>query len=202
MIKLEKTKRGFAAAWESGGGWTSTGSAFIIAGPKGEAPAPLYVRRRGELACEDHALIVVKAGFFVVNARHHRRDFTIRVSRIMKIKDVPCGWVGDRWALPDYKVVTGLWYSQPSPTPPKRCPKCGGTEFAPVPVPDGTPYWTCSGKVPAGETELVAEFSRGEWDNDPPDFLSAAIEAAKDKATCYHCREPHFVTEAAPTTER
>lgn len=45
--------------------------------------------------------------------------------------------------------------------------------------------------------EKVAEFSNGEWDN-LPQFLEDAVEAAMEKATCYHCREPHFAKEPAP----
>jgi len=47
------------------------------------------------------------------------------------------------------------------------------------------------------EAEVVDyfRFEMGEWDREPPKFLEAAIEAAKDKATCYHCREPHFMSE-------
>lgn len=46
-------------------------------------------------------------------------------------------------------------------------------------------------------TELVAEFFDGEWDN-LPQFLEEAVEAAKAKATCYHCREPYFAKEPVP----
>lgn len=45
----------------------------------------------------------------------------------------------------------------------------------------------------------VAEFSNGEWDD--PDIAHAygsAIGAAKSKATCYHCREPHYIDEGFP----
>jgi len=42
--------------------------------------------------------------------------------------------------------------------------------------------------------EKIAEFSNGEWDN-LPQFLEDAVEAAMYKATCYHCREPHFIAE-------
>jgi hypothetical protein len=43
------------------------------------------------------------------------------------------------------------------------------------------------------ELEPVAVFSSGEWDREPDDSLWDAILAARDKATCYHCREPHFI---------
>ena len=41
--------------------------------------------------------------------------------------------------------------------------------------------------------ERVNCFDRGEWDAELPAFLTDAVEAAVNKATCYHCREPHFV---------
>jgi len=39
----------------------------------------------------------------------------------------------------------------------------------------------------------VYEFSEGEWNAELPAFLEAAVQAAKEKATCYHCREAHFI---------
>lgn len=39
---------------------------------------------------------------------------------------------------------------------------------------------------------IIGEYSRGEWDEEHH-FLIHAVEAAHKKATCYHCRWPHFV---------
>jgi len=36
-------------------------------------------------------------------------------------------------------------------------------------------------------------FSMGEWDTEIPYSLVPAVDAAAEKAACYHCREPHFV---------
>jgi len=41
--------------------------------------------------------------------------------------------------------------------------------------------------------ETVSRYDRGEWDTDFPASLVTAVKAAVEKATCYHCREPHFV---------
>jgi uncharacterized protein Veg len=42
----------------------------------------------------------------------------------------------------------------------------------------------------------LACFDMGEWDNEEVAArYEDAIRAAKEKATCYHCREPHFLTE-------
>lgn len=48
------------------------------------------------------------------------------------------------------------------------------------------------------ETAVVEQtncFSMGEWDAELPAYLEAAVQAAMQKATCYHCREPHFIAE-------
>jgi len=45
------------------------------------------------------------------------------------------------------------------------------------------------------DLELVCEYSHGEWGVEPSDFLSDAIDAAVEKADCYHCREPHYIKE-------
>lgn len=48
----------------------------------------------------------------------------------------------------------------------------------------------------AAELETINSFSRGEWDVDLQKYLVDAVEAAKAKATCYHCRNPHFTKES------
>ena len=134
-MKIERTKKGHPALWESGGGYSNTGEATIIAGPNGEKKAPLYTWRRGPLACAHHALFVVHGGDMVITANHHREDFEIRVWRIDQI-------------LKEEVRLT-----------------------------------------------LIYEYSRGEWDAELPASLEAAVKAAMQKATCYHCREPHYVRD-------
>ena len=134
-VKIERTKKGLPAMWESGGGFSNTGRATIIANGDGTTKKPVYIRRRGPLACENHALFVVKPGDIVVEANHHRRDFEIRIWRIDQIREEDAQFT------------------------------------------------------------LVNEYSRGEWDIKPPEYLQAAVEAAKEKATCYHCRGPHYVRD-------
>ena len=85
-IKIERTKKGFPALWECGGGYTNTGEATIIAGPNGEKKTPLYIRRRGPLACAHHALFVVREGDIVIESSHHRGDFHHQVYRIIGIR--------------------------------------------------------------------------------------------------------------------
>jgi hypothetical protein len=85
-ISIERTKKGLPALWESGGGYSNTGEATLIAGPNGEKKAPLYIRRRGPLACAHHALFVVREGDIVIESSHHRGDFHHLVFRIVAIR--------------------------------------------------------------------------------------------------------------------
>ena len=85
-IPLERTRKGLPALWEGGGGYSNTGDATLIAGPSGEKKAPLYIRRRGPLACAHHALFVVRKGDIVIESSHHRGDFRHQVYRIVAIR--------------------------------------------------------------------------------------------------------------------
>jgi hypothetical protein len=139
-LALTLTKSGVPCLWEQGGGMSNTGSACIVTGLNGEPVTPVYIRRKGTLACDRHALIPVRVGSFVVEATHHRGDFDIQVYRISKI----------------------------------------------------------SGDI--AEADIFLQFTEGEWSNVPKEYsadlvIIEATEAAKNKAMCYHCREPHYVKE-------
>ena len=42
--------------------------------------------------------------------------------------------------------------------------------------------------------DRMYEFSQGEWDEEPPEFLMDAINAAVEKSKCYHCRSAHYAS--------
>lgn len=148
FISIEKTKKGYPALWESGGGYSNTGEATIIANSDGTPKKPVYIRQRGDLANKHHALFIVSTGDLVIMADHHREDFNINVHRIANITEEEA------------------------------------------------------------ELQLLASYQQGEWDNkDIEEAIEAvkqnnnhtyydigyAIEEAKNKAMCYHCREPHYI---------
>ena len=136
-VLIERTKKGYPAFWEAGGGYTNTGEATIIASPSGGPKKPVYVRRRGHLANGNHALFILEVGDYIIFANHHRGDFYIEISKILGFDDKE----GEAVAI----------------------------------------------------VEQVNCFSSGEWDAELPAYLEAAVQAAMQKATCYHCREPHFI---------
>ena len=41
--------------------------------------------------------------------------------------------------------------------------------------------------------EEVNSFSQGEWEKELPEFLNPAVQASMKKASCYHCRKPHYI---------
>lgn len=134
-IGIERTRKGYPALWESGGGMMNTGGAMVVAGPRGEKLKPVYIRGRGHLANSKHALFVIREGYTVVWADHHRGDYHITLLRITKILDEEA------------------------------------------------------------ELEPIADFDQGEWGQEPPEWAWPAIEAVREKASCYHCREPHYAKE-------
>ena len=134
-IKIERTKKGYPALWECGGGFTNTGEATIIASPSGGPKRAIYIRNRGQLANAHHALIPIEVGDYIIFANHHREDFEIELYKVVDFEE-------------DVAIV-----------------------------------------------KLEHEFSRGEWGKEPPAYLEQAVHTAMFKATCYHCREPHFIAE-------
>ena len=94
--KIDATKRGFPAMWESGGGMTSGGSATIIAKPDGSKPRAVYTPRGGHLSCGQHALVCVHEGFYLVHARVSRgvrSGATIEWIISTSVKDID----GEKW---------------------------------------------------------------------------------------------------------
>ncbi len=41
--------------------------------------------------------------------------------------------------------------------------------------------------------EMAYEFSGGQWNEPLPEYLKAAVSAATEKATTYHCRSPFYI---------
>lgn len=81
-LRIEKTKSGYPALWEAGGGATNTGESTVIAAGDGGRKKAIYVRKRGHLSNAQHALVVLAIGDHIVKSYHKRRDFWIRVYKI------------------------------------------------------------------------------------------------------------------------
>ena len=59
---------------------------------------------------------------------------------------------------------------------------------------DITIYRIAKINADTADIEFGTEFSNGEWREPlPPAEFEAAVQAAQEKATCYHCRSPHYI---------
>jgi hypothetical protein len=205
-IKIERSKSGIPCIWEKGGGYTNTGEATIVAGKNGLPKKAIYIRQRGELANAEHALMPVEIGDYVIEANHHRKDFYISVMKIVDIEEQKEKTLGN-----SIENLTVAEYDE-------KYPPFGylgetvsqGVNGYPIKkLPNGN-YVMAKGRDEIWgytiypEVERIemyatlkpfASFGMGEWDRELPVFLLAAVIAAKEKATCYHCREPHFIVE-------
>ena len=80
-VRLEKTRDGKSAMWETGGSSTNSGDATIIAGPRGEKLTPIYVPRDGYMTGR-HALFIVEPGCHVIEAFYEHPELETYVYRI------------------------------------------------------------------------------------------------------------------------
>ena len=87
VVWIGRSKRGIPCLYESGGGYTNTGAAQIIADRLGYPKRAIYIRTSGNLACQEHALIPVGCGDHIVTVKRHREHVAIRVDRIESIEE-------------------------------------------------------------------------------------------------------------------
>ena len=71
--------------WEEGGALMNRGEAQIIANWAGKPAHALFVNRRGNLACGQHALVPVAKGYFIIEAKHKLDVFVINIYEINDI---------------------------------------------------------------------------------------------------------------------
>lgn len=149
-IRIEKTARkGYPCYWEQGGGFRNTGEASIICNKAGLPKKPIYIRNKGHLANSQHALLPVEIGDFIINAKHWRKNFEIRINKVVEIEK----------QIKSYEFEGEIKYYHD---------------------------WYAI-------IEEVYFYDNGNWNAELPAFLEDAVKVSMDKATCYHCREPHYV---------
>lgn len=85
--QIERTKRGFPAMWECGGGRTSGGEAMVISSPEGEKKTAIYIPHGGHLCNGKHALIPVEINDIVVRDSHSHGDHITTIYRITDIQE-------------------------------------------------------------------------------------------------------------------
>lgn len=86
-VGIEITNKGLPAYWERGGmDNDGCGIAVVIGNHMGAAKRPIFIRSKGELACKEHALFVIKPGDIIVEAFvDHRRVVSVIMYRVDSI---------------------------------------------------------------------------------------------------------------------
>ena len=83
-ISLSKT--GLPTMWEKGGASKNTASATIICDFEGFPKRAIFTKKKGNIACAEHALIRIEIGDAIIEVNSIRNVSTIEILRITDIK--------------------------------------------------------------------------------------------------------------------
>ena len=194
LVEIEKTRKGFPAFWEKGGGYTNTGEAIVIASQSGGPKRPIYIRRRGHLANNEHALFVLELGDYIIEAKHHRKRFNVEIYKVIGFESRNRSYfsTGDtlsRMKLGEFIKKYGRL---------ENYPKLLGFAYDTYRIDEKTAaqsthiFKTEELEIVELKEEICEETYAVVKKVCYNAHLKAAVRAAKEKATCYHCREPHF----------
>ena len=136
-MTIELSKRGLPCMWEQGGAYSNTGDSILIGDAFGNPKKAIYVKRKGELSCGEHALIPLQKSDTIVTTSQWRHDFTINIYKVVNVD------LEEKFA----------------------------------------------------NLEWINNFSCGDWDKHLKQMYINMVEAAKDKATSYHCRSAMYIKE-------
>lgn len=114
--KLEVTKKGHFALWEWGGGFTNTGDATIIANVDGTPKKAVFIRRKGHLANESHALVIVNVNDYIIDLFRRRDSYTIRVYQIEEFVKSQNGIDWCAVIQEVYRFEKGKWFPEELPS--------------------------------------------------------------------------------------
>lgn len=84
-MRIELSKKGIPCIWEKGGAYTNTGECQLVCDMNGLSKKAIYVRTRGSLACEEHALIPIRVNDYIIKVSQWREDFSIKIFKIISI---------------------------------------------------------------------------------------------------------------------
>src|SRR5690554_6093161 len=198
LVEIEKTRKGYPAFWEKGGGYTNTGEAIIVASQSGNPKKPIYIRRRGHLANSEHALFILELGDYIIEANHRRKKFNIEIYKVIGFETRNRSYFSTGATLAKMKLGGFI-------------KKYGRLENYTKLIGFTRDTYRIDGKTAAQSTHIfrteeleIVELKEEIYEetyavvkkvNCYNAHLKAAVRAAKVKATCYHCREPHFAIE-------
>lgn len=184
-IRAVSTSRGKAALWEKGG-MTPEGKGYaqILANSIGKPLSPIFIKSKGSIENQEHALFPVNEGFYIINVVKLEYDLTVEIKSIQTITD---------------GVDECPFNETPSLNSPGfQCKMCGA-----IYIPHNEEYaeglrWTSihpTGFVSNKKllVEVTNKFKNDKWDLKPESYLLPALRAAISKAFCLNCRESHYM---------
>lgn len=80
--KVVTSKSGLPCLWEKGGGYTKTGEATIIAACNGAPKHAIYVKTQGKLCNEEHALIPISIGDYIIEVESKHGEDYVNIQQI------------------------------------------------------------------------------------------------------------------------
>ena len=86
-VKVELSKRWIPCIWECGGAYSNTGSATLVCDKYGNPKKPIYIRTKWSLTCDDHALIPIRKGDYIIECKQWRGDFDIYIKEVKDINN-------------------------------------------------------------------------------------------------------------------
>lgn len=91
-LNIERSKLGIPCLWESGGCRfdDDMGDARIICAHHGFPKKAIFIKRRGELECGEHALIPVDVCDRIITAMFYKDNFFLGISKIVDIEEAQC----------------------------------------------------------------------------------------------------------------
>lgn len=82
------SKSGMACLWECGGGFSNTGYATCVADKYGNPKSAIFIKDRGDLACNEHALVPVVYGDLVCEVnRPNKFELDIKVYQVQEVEN-------------------------------------------------------------------------------------------------------------------
>lgn len=84
-INITTSKTGITCIWESGGAFTNTGNATVVGDNFGYPKKAIFIKKHGDLACKEHALIPIKKGDIVLNIERSHDVYQLSWYRIAQV---------------------------------------------------------------------------------------------------------------------
>ena len=147
------------------------------------------------MANDNHALFILELGDYIIEAKHRRRNFDVEIYKVIGFESINRSYFSTGDTL--YKMRLNEFISKYGRL--EKYPKLLGFTRDTYRIDKKTAaqsthvFETKELEIVELQEEICEEtYAIVKKVNCYNPHLKAAVQAAKEKATCYHCREPHF----------